>query len=483
MHADDPTRISISGVGLGALLVLAVVTAVGSAGAADFAFVTTSDYITGNSSVVWHDGSYTHDNNVRSLHSDAVARYYDGLIYVVNRMGADNIQILDPENGFSTIRQFSVGAGSDPHDIVVLSSTKAYVTRYNTNTIWIVDPSQGIQTGSIDLSSLADADGKAEIDMMCRVGSRVFVTVQRLDRGTPGWPPVGQSYVTVIDAQTNALIDADPATPGVQSILLTGTNPYSDIQLNPWTGKLYVACAGYWGLKDGGVEAIDPVSLESNGFLFLETAAGGDITDVEIDRGTNGYAIMNDASFHTVLISFNAASGAKTGTLYAPGDYVLLDIEVSPWSELFVSDRTATLPGIRIFDVFSNEEITAAPINVGLPPSDITFSFSVQTGIGEPPAAGTLVSLLDAYPNPFNPATTIPFTLSRSARVAMRIYDVLGRRVRGLIDEERPAGPQAVMWDGRDDRGRPAASGVYFVRLESGGQVRNGKMALIKTNR
>ena len=54
-------------------------------------------------------------------------------------MGGDNIQILDPENDFSTVRQFSVGAGSDPHDILVLSPTKAYVTRYNTNVIWIVE--------------------------------------------------------------------------------------------------------------------------------------------------------------------------------------------------------------------------------------------------------------------------------------------------------------------------------------------------------
>jgi FlgD Ig-like domain len=473
---------------IGAAILLAAIAALavshaGGAGAADFAFITTTDYITGNSSVIWHDGSHSHDNNVRSLHSDAVARYFDGLIYVVNRMGADNIQILDPGNGFSTIRQFSVGAGSDPHDIVVLGPGKAYVTRYNTNVIWIVDPSQGIQTGSIDLSSLADADGKAEIDMMCRVGNRVFVTVERLDRNTPGWPPVGPSYVAAIDAATNALIDANATMSGVQPITLTGTNPYSDIQLNPYTGRLYVACAGHWGLKDGGVEAINPVSLASEGFLFQETSAGGDITDVEIDRGTHGYAIVNDANFHTALISFDAASGTKTGTLYAPGDYVLLDIEVSPWNELFVSDQTATLPGIRIWDVFSNTQITTSPINVGLPPSDITFSLPVQTGIGDPPAAGEVLSLGDAYPNPFHPAATIPFTLPRSARAAVRIYDALGRRVRVLIDEERPGGAQAVTWDGCDDRGRPVASGVYFVRLESGGQARSGKISRIRANR
>ena len=479
MRTNKFIRFSIPWVCVAVLLLIVSLTPA-SADASDFAFVTTSDYITGNSSVVWLDGSYSHDNNVRALHSDAVARFYNGLIYVVNRMGADNIQILDPQNGFSSVRQFSVGAGSDPHDIVVLSPTKAYVTRYNTNAIWIVDPSQGIQTGSIDLSGLADADGRAEIDMMCRVGNRVFVTVQRLDRNTPGWPPAGASRVAVIDTQTNALLDTDPVAPGVQSILLTGTNPYSDIQLDPYTGKLYVACAGYWGLKDGGVEAVDPVSLHSDGFIFLETAAGGDIMDVEIDRGTHGYAIMNDASFNTVLISFDAASGMKTGTLYAPGGYVLLDIEVSPWRELFVSDRTPTLPGIRVYDVFSNEEITTAPIDVGLPPSDITFSLPIQTGIGDPPAAGSVVSLGEAYPNPFNPATTIPFTLAGDARVTLRIYDALGRRVRGLIDEERPAGPQAVTWDGRDDASRAVPSGIYFVELRASGTVLSRKITVLK---
>ena len=186
------------------------------------------------------------------------------------------------------------------------------------------------------------------------------------------------------------------------------------------------------------------------------------------------------ASFHTVLISFDAASGAKTGTLYAPGAYVLQDIEVSPWKELFVADRTPTLPGIRIYDVFSNQQVTTTPIDVGLPPFDITFSVPIQTGIGDPPAAGSVVSLGEAYPNPFNPATTIPFTLASDTRVTLGIYDALGRRVRTLIDEERPAGPQAVTWDGRDDESRPVPSGIYFVELSASGTVISRKIAVLK---
>ncbi len=451
----------------------------GRSAAEDWVFITTTDYITGNASVIHPGPPITVDCNVRSLHSDAVARFFDPYVYVVNRKGGDNVQILDPANNFSTIRQFSVGAGSDPHDILVLSPTKAYVTRYNTNVIWIVNPSTGAQTGSIDLSSLADADGLAEVDMMCRVGNRAFVTVQRLDRNNY-WVPVGKSYVAVIDAQTDALVDCNPVTPGVQPIEMTGTNSYSDIQLDPYTGSLYLSSVGYWGLRDGGIETIDPAGLQSDGIIFAETAAGGDMIDVEIDEGKRGYAIVSDDDFYTLLVSFDAETGVKTGTLYDPNAYVIQDIEVSPWNHLYVADRTPTLPGIRIYDVFTNAQITATPIDVCLPPFDITFSLPVQTGIADPPAAGSVVSVGDAYPNPFRPATTIPFDLATDALVTATVYDALGRRVRTLFDGGRPAGPQELRWDGQDDGGRTLASGVYFVRIEADGAAATRKITILR---
>ena len=73
-------------------------------------------------------------------------------------------------------------------------------------------------------------------------------------------------------------------------------------------------------------------------------------------------------------------------------------------------------------------------------------------------------------PNPFGPATTITFTLERAARVDLAVYDVLGRRVRTLAEGERSAGTQRLRWDGADDAGRAAGSGVYFIRLETRGE-------------
>lgn len=83
-------------------------------------------------------------------------------------------------------------------------------------------------------------------------------------------------------------------------------------------------------------------------------------------------------------------------------------------------------------------------------------------------------------PNPFNPQTRIPFSISRSGRVALVIYDVKGRVVRRLLDGSYPAGEHDTVWDGRDDAGRPVSSGTYFYRLSVDGRSIARKGTLVK---
>jgi DNA-binding beta-propeller fold protein YncE len=337
-----------------------------------FAFVTTTDYQTGSAAAVWLDGDFPVQKNVASIHSDAVARCFDGLVFVVNRFGADNIQILDPTQGFGTVRQFSVGNGADPHDIAVVGKTKAYVTRYGRTDLWIVDPSTGKHTGSIDLSSFADGDGIPEMDQLRLEGDRLFVSVQRIDQETD-WGPVGLSYLVVVDVSADTLIDVDSATTGVQAITLSGANPFSDVQVDTTSGRLYLACAGDWGVPDSGVELVNPVTLESDGIILDGAAVGGDITDVELVSPDTGFAIITDGNFHNLLVRFNPATGTVTDTLYAPGSFVLQDIARAPTGELFLTDRSPTGPGIRLYDTDGGAELTSAPLDVGLPPFKITF--------------------------------------------------------------------------------------------------------------
>jgi hypothetical protein len=84
------------------------------------------------------------------------------------------------------------------------------------------------------------------------------------------------------------------------------------------------------------------------------------------------------------------------------------------------------------------------------------------------------------YPNPFNPQTWINFQLPGDGRVELVIYNALGQVVRRLLDETRPTGNHRILWDGRDNAGRPAASGIYYYRLKSGGKQAVRKMVLLK---
>ena len=87
------------------------------------AFILTTDFSTGSLSVNAL-GTTAVTKDVAAVHSDAVMRWYGGLLYVVNRFGQDNIQVIDPAQGYATVRQFSTGNGTNPQDICFVSPTR-----------------------------------------------------------------------------------------------------------------------------------------------------------------------------------------------------------------------------------------------------------------------------------------------------------------------------------------------------------------------
>jgi len=101
-----------------------------------------------------------------------------------------------------------------------------------------------------------------------------------------------------------------------------------------------------------------------------------------------------------------------------------------------------------------------------------------------PTAAGDAVPQRTALgqnrPNPFNPTTTIEYVLATGGQVSLRVYDVKGRLVRTLVDGQKGVGAHAEVWNGRNNRGEPVASGVYFYRLRTGQTVFTKKAILLK---
>jgi subtilisin-like proprotein convertase family protein len=135
---------------------------------------------------------------------------------------------------------------------------------------------------------------------------------------------------------------------------------------------------------------------------------------------------------------------------------------IGTW-ELWVSDNAFADNGI----------LNQWSLSIALPP-EVASAETEVSGLPE-------THFLDrGYPNPFGDSATLRFGLPRSQQVELAVFDVRGRRVRVLARGSREAGVHTVIWDGRDDRGRPSASGVYFCRLHAGRFSREVPLLLLR---
>ncbi|UCH85524.1 MAG: T9SS type A sorting domain-containing protein [Candidatus Latescibacterota bacterium] len=189
--------------------------------------------------------------------------------------------------------------------------------------------------------------------------------------------------------------------------------------------------------------------------------------NVTIDIDATG-AVTNTIGFFTPMngnfyfqppyvAGFMATSAAPTG---------------SPWEQIMIQDATRSPNGYTISGTFA---LDCSDCPRG------TFSLTLCDIVGIEEQLPALSSELHpTYPNPFNPQTTIEYSLRESGRVSLRIYDIAGRLVRTLLSEEKTAGTYTTIWNGRDDNGAEVSSGVYFVRFEAGGDVHAQKIVFLK---
>ncbi len=427
------------------------------------AYVVESDFSTGSCSGV-DASTYAKTCNVAPVHSDARVRWYDGRVYVVNRFGADNIQVLNGTS-YALVRQFSVGNGSNPYDIAFSSPSRAYVTRYESTDLWIVDPTTGAHVGTVSLAALADADGIPEMDRLQMVGPLLFVSLQRVNRNA-GFQPTDSSLVAVVDTRDDTLVDCDPAHPGVQGILLPRKNPVTAFVFDAPRTRLYLGCVGFYGAMDGGIVRVDPVALVADGVVAREDSLGGDVLDLAWHDDARAYAIVGDASFNTQLIRWSPVSGRRLATLYSPGGFSLADAEVTPdGSEVWACNSSFGSPGIRVFATGSGQ-LVGPPITCTLPPQGLTFDAATGQVAGVNALSPSL-SFAAPSPNPARDAVTFQFSTARAGEVSMEVLDVSGRRVRAWRHDSPAAGRAELRWDLCDASGRRVAPGVYLASVRS----------------
>ncbi len=463
------------------LVLLALLPRVGSAGPVETkAYVATTDFSTGSMSAVTL-ASRAVQVDVASVYSDATLRWWGGKLYVVNRLGADNIQVVDPAQGFATVQQFSVGPGSNPQDIAVVSPTKAYVSCLGSASLQIVNPAAGTVTGAIPLAGFADSDGIPDAAHLAIAGGYLFVALQRLTN----FQPVNTSMVAVVDLAADTVVDVDPWTPGVQAIPLVGRNPVTRFAYDPFTQSLLIGCAGAFGVLDGGIEAIPLAGggaivpgqprWQSTGNVITEPALGGDIGEIGFLLPGHSYAIVSDASYHESVVSWNALTGQKLATIYAPGGFNLPDLAVSlDRDELWVCDAHTTTPGLHVFQCSTDTQV-AGPLDTGLPPyqiafdrDDVTIPLAPAAGVAGGARPSAALALSAPWPDPARERVSLRLDLPRAGDASVEVLDLAGRRVRVLASGARPAGESTVGWDLRDEGGNRAAPGMYLVRARMG---------------
>jgi len=179
--------------------------------------------------------------------------------------------------------------------------------------------------------------------------------------------------------------------------------------------------------------------ISAEGESSIEAVAGGDHRKVDIHQSFDGELLR-------VLVLSKDASGIAAG-----GEPVL---------------RLLHDGGLRV----SIRETMLADQQ----------GFSLTAELGKATQLPASFTLDQNYPNPFNPSTNIGFSLPREGRVNLKIYNIEGKLVTTLVDGLMPSGRHTVVWDGRDNTGRAAASGIYFYRLNTEGFSDTRKMTLIK---
>jgi hypothetical protein len=154
------------------------------------------------------------------------------------------------------------------------------------------------------------------------------------------------------------------------------------------------------------------------------------------------------------------------------------------WVEL---DQGAVYPEARerhvaVMDLAADRLIVSGGRGYWWPTLGDAWAFTGIVTAAPGGGSTTQASLLlgPPHPNPLVGHTTIEFALPAAAPVRVEIVDVAGRRVRVLCDEVRAAGRHGVVWDGRGEDGRKAASGVYLLRVMSGGMETSGRVVLAR---
>jgi len=277
------------------------------------------------------------------------------------------IAVLDPGARFQVAGRYPVNDGinfANPHDLLVLSADKAYVTRWDWlyNDILILDPDTGATSGTIDFTGKGtNADGLPRLHKMLYLQGRVWILMQNIDKS---W-----NYSPGLVAVVNPLTDE------IEDIISLNLKNPTDLAYDTEVNRLYVAATGDWfDPATGGIEAINPFSHTSVGVLIHGEDLGGFITDMALLDSRNAYLAVYKADFSgTKVVHVNPTTGTLVKTLYEYPGFFLTDdpsaLALDERQNLLIADKT----GFRVVVLDLKSGLITDTIETLVPPVSIAI--------------------------------------------------------------------------------------------------------------
>ncbi len=341
-----------------------------------------ADFSSGAHSIIGRDdsGSRVALNDLLATGSDITVAAHGNHFYRIERaFSGNNITKFASSDPQTPIWQYSTNdsasaVASNPHDMIFVNETKAYVLRYGSDKAWIVNPSAKTEAdfkiGELDLSAYAGADGAPDMDGGVIVGGKLFITLQRLD----SFAVTQNAYVAIFDTTTDTEIDANIAGDSLKGIPLQTRNP-TTILHEPISDVIFIQGSGSFFPVEytGGIERINLTDLTTT--VILDD---GDAVTHPYGLITKLAAISDDILYFVGYESFTDNTlyrlDLATAEITASGITSLTsgqisDLAVDVLGLLWVGD--AANATVRVIDTLTDTEVDALSTNLN--PGKIVF--------------------------------------------------------------------------------------------------------------
>lgn len=344
------------------------------------------DYSSGAVSLAELVAPFTAQNELNGTTSDIFVRSGGDHYFLVERFMSNKVKRYAAASPTTQVYSYStqdVGdtVDSNPSDLIIVSPTKAYLLRYGSGKLWIVNPSAnteaGFKTGEIDLSAY-DADGVPEMTAGLIRNGRLYVAMQRLDN----FAALKSGYVAVIDVATDLEIDTGAGAP-LKGVELEVRNPVG-LVADPGSNDLLVVADGgfdnFVPTYAGGIVRLNTTTFATTLLLDDGTADAhprGQIFGLALASGTRGYFYAGDAfTTNQTLYRFNPTTADAPIAVAGHSGVGIGTIAIAPDGNLWLTRVEDAAPGVSILGFAAGTETVVMDL-IGTTLIPLNFDFVV----------------------------------------------------------------------------------------------------------